>query len=109
MIEKIIEEESRKDKYATCSDEDVTCSCGNTLFFKVSYPVVPSLKTSTIPSIHRHIEYTYECLFCGKEQVQIFLSKKVYAAIDLLSKYDVDRLNDYDYLEAIKELEEYLC
>ncbi|MFW6029349.1 MAG: hypothetical protein ACOCRO_03755 [Halanaerobiales bacterium] len=113
IIEEIIKDKSKEDKYATYSDEEVVCSRGNTLFFKVSYPVALHPEIGIISSLYRYrpdyMEYTYRCLLCEKEQVQTFLSKKVYATIDLLMKYDVDKLNDYDYLEAIKELEEYLC
>jgi len=112
MIEKMIEEESRKDKYIMCSDEEVVCSCGNTLFFRVFHSVPMNnvnIHTFEVRQPFYIGEFMYECLICGEEQSKSFLNKKIKATIDILSDYDTDKLQEKDYLEAIKELEEYLC
>lgn len=112
-LEELVEEKSKDEEYSMYDDREVICSCGNTLFFKVSYPVqhqeINIYKSPISRTIPIFPVFFYTCLYCGEEQEQNYLSKKVNATLKLLSNYDIDKLEDELYLKAIKELEEYLC
>lgn len=111
-LEDLVEEESRKEKYSSCDDKEVVCECGNKLLFKISKSVPMnciSITTLNYKYEPQNVKYMYECLYCGREYTKHWLSKKAFAAVKLLSNYDTDKLNDELYLQAIIELEEYLC
>lgn len=111
-LEELVEEECKKEEYSMYDDREVVCECGNRLLFRI-FRNVPANEVSIMNLTYKGppelIRFEYECLKCGKDHERNWLSRRAYAATKLLSNYDLDKLKDELYLEAIIELEEYLC